>query len=117
MVLGELLGPVTPYRAFPAERKMTKPMRRPHQRRALAGAGVGDSAVIRRPAKPHLMQGGASARSLRVEHSGCSIIRARLTLQRLLRGLAQRAAAHHVALFEALLRALKLFLGFAPAAS
>jgi hypothetical protein len=118
VVTRELFGPVTPYRVFPIEGKMTEPVRRPDQWWAIADAGVGDPAIIRGPAKLHLMQGRASGRSLPRGQSGGSIIQARrrVGLKGQLRCLPQRAVAHHVELFQPSLCALKLFFGLAPAA-
>src|SRR6266851_871279 len=55
MVLCELFGPVPPDRAFPTEGQMAEPVRRPHQRGAVADAGIRDPDTIRSPAKLHLL--------------------------------------------------------------
>src|SRR5262249_38518663 len=112
MVLRELFGPVTPYRAFPAEGKMAEPVRRPHHRRAVAGAGGRRPGLIRGPAKLHVMQGWASRQPLHMGLGRDLIVRARsqFGLKRQLRRLPQSAGAHRVELFEPSLCTLKLFL-------
>ena len=70
MVLRELFGPVTPYRALPAECKVAQPMRRPHERRAIADGGVSDSDIIRGLAETHRVLGRASVQPLAVGQGG-----------------------------------------------
>jgi hypothetical protein len=62
------------------------------------------------------VQGRARTQPLRLGPEDDSIICARpqFGLKRQLRGLAQRAAAHNLELFEPSLCALELFLGLAP---
>ncbi len=113
MVLGELFGPVPPDRAFPTEGKMAEPVRRPHQRGAVADAGIRDPDTIRSPAKLHLVQSGACTQAPGVGSMDDLIVHARrqFGLKRPLRRLPQGAGAHRVELFEPPFGALKLLLG------
>ena len=99
VILGKLFGPVSPNRAFPAEGDMAKPVRRPHQRRAVANGGIRNPNAVRRPAELNFVRsgsselplcfGGASDRAINHSHLRCG-------LKRRLGRPAQRSACNHV---------------------
>ncbi len=55
VVAGELSQPVAPHRALQVEIEVAEPVRRLHERRALAHAGPGDTDAVRRLAEPVLL--------------------------------------------------------------
>src|SRR5262249_54463292 len=116
--LREFFGPVSPDRAFPAEREMAEPVSRPHHRRAVTYAGIGNPDTIGRFAELHVTQSRTRAQLLRMRPRNCLIGVARYAARRWRsHGLQKSARADHIELLQPSLRMLILFLGFAPAAS